>query len=519
MIPFCSYFVLSNRTCIIYRSLGSGCGWGMRKGFGDGESLSASLTQLECFYNFVNYILCNFVTTRNLSGNPEIDIKLRDLADIFPRLKILDITETKLNVSYMLNSRMLQIIRGTPLDGSCLRCYLRKRVITNSLQDLMRAKGLNSTLSEMQNSLLPPIRHPHESCYTNEIDLKYGKYLNNDHDKNTNLTITCVPKNIKCFQGWSQLPQLRSHYNIRLLNSCWNKIQYYSVVLAVVALIGISVNAIVVIVTARSKELRKRVAQYLVSFVALGDLVMCCFLLSLVVLRLSLQYQQHLHLQETHLCIVNSSMFLMSQWITGLSSFTVTVERYLVIVYAMKPDRRIFPSMANKLVILIILVSLLVAVLPLTALRYYYMCDSHWLPVHKPWIKAIQYSTIPGLILGTLYVLTVPMYIHIYKCTKRSSQTMAIKRESKVALRISAIVLSNFVFLLLPVLAVAVISETALGHFVPLQFREIFIKTFVFYCFGINACMNPVLFAFRNDRFRSNLRKQLNREQNAQAPN
>ena len=86
---------------------------------------------------------------------------------------------------------------------------------------------------------------------------------------------------------------------------------------------------------------------------------------------------------------------------------------------------------------------------------------------------------------------------------------MAVQRESQVARKISVIVISNMTFFVMPFLILMLVDNTPLHDVMSFRTRETFWKTFMYYSFATNACLNPMLFAFRNDKFRVALRKQL----------
>jgi hypothetical protein len=275
------------------------------------------------------------------------------------------------------------------------------------------------------------------------------------------------------------------------------------------ATVAITLNLTVVIVTARSKLLRENVAQFLVSNVAVGDLTMGLYLLLITITRATATYEEMMDLLYTPFCHFVGFVSLMSQGISAFSSFVVSIERYLAVVYCINPNIRIFPHVAKACLVVIISVSFVFSILPFTILYGMYVPDSHCTPVSEPTSGAIEYMTIPGGLVMLAYFSTVPMYVHMYMSVRASSQMVGIQREGKVARKIAFIVFSNMAFFFLPLLILTLVNYTALGDVFSDIERGIFWKTFMYYSFSVNACLNPILFAFRNEKFRQELKQQL----------
>ena len=69
---------------------------------------------------------------------------------------------------------------------------------------------------------------------------------------------------------------------------------------------------------------------------------------------------------------------------------------------------------------------------------------------------ATRYTIALGSTGITLYLLTIPLYVHIYKVVKQSSQQMGVQRESTLAKRIAIPVGTNLVFFFIPILSLGV---------------------------------------------------------------
>lgn len=402
----------------------------------------------------------------------------------------------------MTNQSMLQIIRGTPLDGECLRCFFKKQPFTIN-QHIK--PWVNRVSMEMTYALRRPITS-YDGCYGNLISFKDKSFRKFE---SLGYNLSCVTREELCFRGYLNLTYFRN-YDVTPLNRCWSDMNKSSLFLVVLATVAMVMNMIVVIVTMRAKVLRENVACCLIASVAVGDLTMALYLLVITATRAVLTYKEMMELLTTKLCHFVGFIFIMSQGISAFTSFIVSLERYLAVVYCINPDIRIFPETARLVVIVVYIISFLFAILPYTALSKYYVPDSNCVPVSNPTGSGyVEYMMIPGAVVMLLYISSIPLYIHMYFSIKKSSQLVGIKREGNVARKISLVVMSNMAFFFMPLFTLAVVNVTPLGSLFPLTDKHIFWKTFMYYSFACNTCLNPSLFAFRNEKFRLALKQQL----------
>jgi hypothetical protein len=113
----------------------------------------------------------------------------------------------------------------------------------------------------------------------------------------------------------------------------------------------------------------------------------------------------------------------------------------------------------------------------------------------------------------TLFLITFIFYIHIYITVRQAAQNAGVKRESKLAKRIAVLVLSNILFFFLPVICVgipAIIDPYNFPGISDLAYALI-TNFFPSLTLSVNSCLNPLLHAFRNDRFTSVLKGRLAR--------
>jgi len=371
-------------------------------------------------WSFIPGFLCD-ILNRNLSGNPLLDLQTVNFTYHFPQLAVLDVSglSSWLNASHVKKHLpRLQVIRGTPLDGQCLRCFLRKDISLTTNHGLFERAGLGNVAMEISNAIRPPIRH-YKSCYGNILSFK-DSYLR--HYEAIGYNLSCLLRNTHiCFTGCIKCPVQQMSYNMVSLNQCWDMMNKSSIFLVFLATVAIAMNVTVVIVTARSKPLRENVTQFLVSCVALGNLSMSLYVFVITSTRASISYQEMVQLIETTFCTFMGLLLMISLGVSALTSFVVSLERYLVIVYCMNPNIRISLCAAKKCVGLAFLMSCIFGILPFTVLAEFYTPDTHCIPIAIIGVT-FECLIIPGAICVILYLLNVPMYIHMYICIRRASQ-------------------------------------------------------------------------------------------------
>ncbi|XP_048589523.1 thyrotropin receptor-like [Nematostella vectensis] len=437
----------------------------------------------------------------NISRNPDIKLSQINFITQLPNVSILDLTGNPHwpNVSQISTLRMLNLIRGTPLDDKCLRCYLVKNL-----------RNIDTFLPKaVKRELDTAVEHPvkfNTSCYGNILEFKDKSFV---LFENIGFKLKCVNLDKRCFQGHADIPFFKGYASVGPLNSCWSTMNNISSPIFAFASIALILNLVVVMVTFRSKTVRQNTAQLLVGVVAVGDLLMGVYLLLITSTRRSVSYEHMTRLQRSHFCYFVGFVSIFGQGISAFSSFIVTIERYLAVVFCLQPDIRLFTPIAHGFIAVIFFLSFVFAILPFTVLKGIYVPDSHCTPVSEPTSEVIEYMMIPGGLAFILYFLTFPLYVHMYLYVTKSSQAMGIQREGKVARRIALIVFSNMAFFFLPIVLLLLVNLSDLGKLMTDVEKDIFWKTFSYICFAVNACLNPVLFAFRNEKFRNALRQQL----------
>jgi hypothetical protein len=148
--------------------------------------------------------------------------------------------------------------------------------------------------------------------------------------------------------------------------------------------------------------------------------------------------------------------------------------------------------------------SVSLAVSFMTSLQFSMKRDDMCFPLqNSDHIEVIQHVGGIGVIL---YILAIALYGHIYLDFKKTNQkTVQLQRENRLARSIALIMFTNVFFFIFPMVAIVIINS--LADYISFAKRFIFRKTFIITCLGINTCFNPILFSFRNEKFRNEFKR------------
>ena len=290
-------------------------------------------------------------------------------------------------------------------------------------------------------------------------------------------------------------------------HSCWYVNQRVISGQLLFGILGCCLNLVVFLNILFSKNLRKNVSLVLISNLALGDTLNCIYAVAIASFMIGLPYEDFVELSDST-CSKVGFLWVLGQCTTCITSLALTVERYLCIVFSMKPDIRVSPRLAS----LTIAFNWLFAALMMSVAFFFNMYAKNYVCIPINYNDKLPNVTRFTLALGatgiTLYLATIPLYVHIYMVVKRSSQQMGVQRESTLAKRIAVLVMSNLVFFFIPVLSLGAgvmlinsIDKTSIYS------TTVIVKLIPLYCLSINSCLNPLVHAFRNDRFKTALKK------------
>ena len=188
-------------------------------------------------------------------------------------------------------------------------------------------------------------------------------------------------------------------------------------------------------------------------------------------------------------------------------SFILTLEKFLKIVFAMKPDIRFGKRGVILLLILSWSLSVTYAVLPVFNVGMTYSKDE--IPTDEG-NAPIGIARVTQILVVIIQLTSCALYIPIFIVAKRSGANVGIKREAAIAKKITLLVFTNFIFFVVP--AVFHIFRDELWH---LQDNKTLTQNQWIYfaadgvlslcCVSINSFLNPFLFALRHPKIKQQL--------------
>ena len=152
--------------------------------------------------------------------------------------------------------------------------------------------------------------------------------------------------------------------------------------------------------------------------------------------------------------------------------------------------------------------SLSLAVSFMTSKQFSLSTDHMCIPM--PNISNINVLMIVGGFGILVYIFSIALYVHMYLDFRKTNQkTLQLQRENRFARRVALIMFTNVLFFIFPLIISTSIKVTPLQHFVTSRMKAILWDTLAVTCLGINSFLNPVLFSFRNEKFRNEFRKRM----------
>ena len=404
-----------------------------------------------------------------------------------PSLIVLDVTANAFDWSpddHVLQLERLHEIRGVTWSDACADCSLVRNYSTGKIK-----KYISTQISKDVLANCPLVMEL--ECQVVRIS-SLGKGM-------TNFTrhgyLPRCRTSTKCY---------RSDVIYTLSNHCWDTINDIQISLYFTGTLAVVFNLLVVVVTAKSKSLRQNVPMLLVASMSLGDLMNGLYVISLAAVRRSLSMTAFVR-HVSHICPYIGFLWALGQSASALTSLVVTTERYFAIVFSLRPHLRMRTKGALVCLVVCSVLAVLMGALPHIGVGSYNLSI-----VCSPVTSNLQSSLFSALFAALTiisYALAVPMYVHIYLVVRKSSQNMGVKRESVLAFRIACLVFSNLFFFLVPVVISMLIVFAHLSLGLSKSSRYVFIHNFPYICLSVNSCLNPALYAFRNEKFKNELRR------------
>jgi hypothetical protein len=268
---------------------------------------------------------------------------------------------------------------------------------------------------------------------------------------------------------------------------------------SLIGVLAALLNFIAFVNILNSQILRKNVSMLFVCNMALGDCLIGIYTICIVSY---LNSHPHKYLDNSRKnCWKIGFVWMLAQSSAVGTSFFLTLERYLVVVYSLRPNIRISRRMAIVLIMFCWLISMFLVFYA----WYYNFYKYSFLCVPLQFISSKFHSFYFTVAIAatalTLFLITFIFYIHIYITVRQAAQNAGAKRESKLAKRIAVLVLSNIFFFILPMVCVGIPAFIYSGNFPGISdLAYSLITNFIpSLCLSVNSCLNPLLHAFRND--------------------
>ena len=137
-----------------------------------------------------------------------------------------------------------------------------------------------------------------------------------------------------------------------------------------------------------------------------------------------------------------------------------------------------------------------------------YSTNTFCLPIQpsRKVTSVFVYSVGITLLGVVLHILTIPLYIRIFLYVRNTGSQVGIKRDGVLARRIAVLVFSNMVFFFFPTINGLIWMLTSAFNNLSVTTREVLVGSLPVVLYTVNSFVNPLLYAYRNDRFKQVLR-------------
>lgn len=306
------------------------------------------------------------------------------------------------------------------------------------------------------------------------------------------------------------------------ITSVPKKLFYSSYVLGAIAILF---NLFILITVVSSKSLRRTTSMLLIGNMAVCDLLIGVYsvitgglnifnFLSNVDIKTG---REKLVLGGGILCPLASTIFTSAECAAAVTSLLLTVGKYCSIVHYM--NHRNPSHCLTKKVAVICLLFTWVASLGYALSPFFRIPNLSYSATMMCSFPVAKKNTFPIslAVLIAIYIANIPFYAKIFLFVRRSGVRLGARhRHTAVLKKIALVVGSNFVLLLTPmILIITFVPVENIHHTIELnndhstQMLFVFGFWFPIACLGLNACINPILFAFRQREFVNLFRKYL----------
>ena len=288
---------------------------------------------------------------------------------------------------------------------------------------------------------------------------------------------------------------------------CWAKVRDIRAIEYILGSGAVLLNLSVIVGTLLSQPLRRKTSFTLIAHLAFCDLLLGVYSIS-VATGHGIDDDPSFRRWRVSHCPYYRTVFILGQTMGVITSLLMTIDRYLAIVYCMKPSLRL--TLKGSMIALSLswfgtgILCYVIDYMDHHLIRDNFMCI---LVQNIQEDRRFLYSQALMMFCVILYLLVILMYIHIYVFVKRSAAKSGAHRETNMAARIAAIVMSNIIFFVVPN-SFFVVFTAAMLNVSKKPIANALVRVWLPpVCMAISACINPTLFAFRNGQFTTEVKQ------------
>lgn len=388
----------------------------------------------------------------------------------------------------LLRMPTLTLIKRASWSEACSNCSLLKET------DAMSNNPRNAEIDRLRKGeyVIGKSHHCRGNRHTVSVRMrelaKYG-FFPSCFDNNSS----------KCFT---------SEVNVTPIHRCWDSDNHILNLEYLVCPVAVILNIVVFVTILSTPSLRESVCLLLTANMAFSDLLISTYTLILVSAR-KMSYLAFLKIMND-LCRVLGFMWLTGQIVTVLTSVLLTIERYMGVTNCMNPSLHIRQGTAVKLMLASWVLAFAIASLPYFGIGAY-NGNTFCVPLKpsRDIPHLFEMSVVFAAIAIVLYAATIPVYVKIYLYVRKSGEEAGVRREGTLAKNIALLVTSNMVFFVVPCVIAMLWLVTNLAHSMSPVTKEILTGALPTLCFSVNSCVNPLLCAFRGEKFKNALKQKL----------
>ena len=286
-------------------------------------------------------------------------------------------------------------------------------------------------------------------------------------------------------------------------------------ILGILAFLG---NLFVIIWRALDKE-ENRVQSFLLINLAVADLLMGVYLLTIAIMDLRWQGEYFMHDIEWRSgmgCRIAGVLSMLSSEVSVLILTIITMDRLICIVFPFKFNRLTYRA-AVFACIGVWVFGAVISVIPITGISYFYgdesagnfgfysrsaVCLPLQLSGGRPagWEYSVTFFVCLNFISFTFILVAYITMFWTVKRSSRAARSTNLNKESAMAKRLVFIVMTDFCCWM-PIIIINILSLT--GNFDdPNKIAYVWIAVFVL---PLNSSLNPILYTFSTERAKRSL--------------